>query len=589
MHIAMLTDGEPFHGASPEETALGGSETACVQMARALARRGHRLQVFCRCPRPGMYQGVVYRDRRDLVQAAGEDRFDVLVVSRFFTALDLPLQAGLRVLWNHDVLDAPQALAQRLARLDLCLVLSRFHAQDFAAKLPAVRDKLCPTRNGLDLELLARASQGAVRDPELLTYVSRPERGLKQLLEHIWPRLRQARPRLRLALCGYQVEESSLPSRVRREHQEIGRLLAQAEGVTVLGPLAKQAYYQHLASCGLLVYPCIFPEISCIAALEAQALGTPLVTSQAFALGESVAQPQFLVPGAPGSKAYLDAFVDKTLHLLDDYQQALVRGQEASAAVRARHGWDQIAQEWEELFLERLAERARSQAPALAASLLLSGARGAAEGLLERTLEVPWEGPAPADPDEPGLLTTLAETLRGVLGQVGGGGVGVVSADGGRTAQALGQRLQAPVRELDPAQPYPADMAAILVRDRLERSQEPAQLLAQVQAMCAPGGYLLLCVASGAWPLLMPGHLARRHDLGREELLALLPGRPVSLSFLPRGLVGQGEERFHAGRWLALAPAQGPQPAGLDPLASLRRTRPAPPELLAEVRRAGLL
>lgn len=589
MHIAMLTDGEPFHGASPEETALGGSETACVQMARALARRGHRLQVFCRCPRPGMYQGVVYRDRRDLVQAAGEDRFDVLVVSRFFTALDLPLQAGLRVLWNHDVLDAPQALAQRLARLDLCLVLSRFHAQDFAAKLPAVRDKLCPTRNGLDLELLARASQGAVRDPELLTYVSRPERGLKQLLEHIWPRLRRARPRLRLALCGYQVEESSLPSRVRREHQEIGRLLAQAEGVTVLGPLAKQAYYQHLASCGLLVYPCIFPEISCIAALEAQALGTPLVTSQAFALGESVTQPQFLVPGSPGSKAYLDAFVDKTLHLLDDYQQALVWGQEASAAVRARHGWDQISQEWEELFLERLAERARSQAPALAASLLLSGARGAAEGLLERTLEVPWEGPAPADPDEPGLLTTLAETLRGVLGQVGGGGVGVVSADGGRTAQALGQRLQAPVRELDPAQPYPADMAAILVRDRLERSQEPAQLLAQVQAMCAPGGYLLLCVASGAWPLLMPGHLARRHDLGREELLALLPGRPVSLSFLPRGLVGQGEERFHAGRWLALAPAQGPQPAGLDPLASLRRTRPAPPELLAEVRRAGLL
>jgi hypothetical protein len=58
---------------------------------------------------------------------------------------------------------------------------------------------------------------------------------------------------------------------------------------------------------------------------------------------------------------------------------------------------------------------------------------------------------------------------------------------------------------------------------------------------------------------------------------------------LPRGLVGQGGERFHAGRWLALAPAHGPRPSEPDPLASLRRTRPAPPELLAEVRRAGLL
>ena len=590
LHIALLTDGEPFHGSSPEEQALGGSETACVQMARALSARGHRVQVFCRCPRPGLCQGVVYRDRRDLVQAAGEERFDVLVVSRFFAALDLPLQAGLKVLWNHDILDTPLALAQRLDRLDLCLVLSRFHAQDYAGKLPELAGRLVGTRNGLDLALLDRASAGVRRDSHLVTYVSRPERGLRLLLEHVWPRLRQAFPDLTLALCGYGVEHTPLPAPVRREHAVIANLIQHTPGVKLLGPLAKREYYRHLAGCGLLLYPCVFPEISCISALEAQALGTPLVTSDAFALNETVAQPRFLVPGLPGSAEYLEAFSQRALELLQNPQEAQALALPAQASIRARHDWAAIAVEWEELFLERLGARTLAQAPALAASLLLSGARGAAEALLARPLAMPAEGPAPADPDEAGLLTTLAETLRGVCGSLGQQGpVGVISADQGRTAAALGGRLPLEVRELDDEDPPQPQCLAVLVRDRLERSADPGQLLRQAQAWCRPGGYLLLCVASGAWPLLMPGHLARLHDLGREEILRLLPGRPVCLSFLPRGLVSQGVERFHAGRWLALAPAQGPPPGELDPQAALRRARPAPPELLAEVKRAGLI
>ncbi|MFH1035733.1 MAG: glycosyltransferase family 4 protein [Pseudomonadota bacterium] len=590
LHIALLTDGEPFHGSSPEEQALGGSETACVQMARALAARGHRVQVFCRCPRPGLCQGVVFRDRRDLVQAASEERFDVLVVSRFFAALDLPLQSGLKVLWNHDILDTPLALAQRLERLDLCLVLSRFHAQDYACKLPELNGRLVGTRNGLDLALMDSASLGVRRDPHLITYVSRPERGLRQLLEYVWPRLRQAHPDLTLALCGYGVEQTPLPAAVRREHAQVANLIQNTPGVKVLGPLAKRDYYRHLASCALLLYPCVFPEISCISALEAQALGTPLLTSEAFALSETVVEPRFLVPGSPGSEAYLEAFTERALEFLQHPQEALALAEQAQSVVRPRHDWAAIAAEWEELFLARLGARTQAQAPALAASLLLSGARGAAEALLARPLAMPAEGPAPADPDEAGLLTTLAETLRGVLSNLGQQGpLGVISADEGRTAAALARRLSLPVRELDSEEPPQPQCLAVLVRDRLERSADPGQLLRQAQAWCRPGGYLLLCVASGAWPLLMPGHLARLYDLGSEELLRLLPGRPVCLSFLPRGLVSQGVERYHAGRWLALSPAQGPPPGVLDPDAALRRARPAPPELLAEVKRAGLI
>lgn len=587
LHIALITDGQPFHGASPEEQALGGSETACVQMARALARLGHRVQVFCRCPRPGFHQGVVYRDRADLVHAVVEERFTVAVVSRFFSALDLPLQAGLRVLWNHDILDRPSLLASRMDALDLCLVLSRFHANDYLSRLPQLAPKLSLTRNGLDLGVMDRATSGVRRNPRKLTYVSRPERGLKLLLEQIWPRLRQAHPDLELHLCGYQVDEAELPPAVAAEHRAIAELTASSPGVVALGPLAKADYYRHLASCGLLVYPCVFPEISCIAALEAQALGTSIVTSDAFALGETVAVPEFRVGGQPGSPEYVEQFIKQTLEFLAKpcLVQDLADG--ARQIVRDRHDWSVIAAEWEELFATRLEERCQRQTTAVAASLVLTGDRQAAEQLLRRPLPQPEEGPPPADPDEPGLVEAMAEALSPVL--LATGPVGVLASDQGRTAQALAVQLGRPVVDIAEAEEPRSELAAVVVRDRLERTDDPAAYLSRALAWCEPGGHVLLCVAAGAWPLLMAGHLARRHDIGREELMSLLEGRAVNLRYLARGLVGSGPHRYYAGRWLALAPAEGPAPRPLDPAAGLRRARPAPDNLVEEVTRAGLV
>ncbi|KMY68985.1 hypothetical protein AAU61_05385 [Desulfocarbo indianensis] len=588
--IGFITDGEAFHGASPEERALGGSETALVQVARALAQRGHRVQVFCRCPKPGIYHAVRYRDRKDLVRAAGEERFDALVVSRFFAALDLPLQAGLKVLWNHDVLDKPRELAQRLEGLDLALVLSCFQAQGYAERLPACAGKLAITRNGLDLELIAETIRGVERQPDLVTYVSRPERGLKLLLEKIWPRLKEARPELRLAVCGYQVADTALHPALRREYVDIERLLKQSPGVEVLGGLAKKAYYRHLASCGALLYPCVFPEISCIAALEAQALATPVLTSRAFALPETVRSPEFLVAGRPGSREYVEAYIQKSLDLLGDPQTAARVADEARERIWQEHDWALIAAEWEELFLARLRQRLSDSKPATAVSLILAGDRQSAAKLMDEPLAAMQEGPVPPDPAEDGLLDEIAKLASPALDRAGGQGrVGVLARDGGRSAAGLGQRLpEAVVEEL--AGPGEAQgLAALIIRDTLERQTDPAEFLGRALSACAPDGLLVLCVASGAWPLLSPGYLGRLHDLGRDELMRLLPGRRMLLAFAPRGLVGRGAHRYHAGRWLAVAPVQGPAPGALDPEAALRRARPAPDFLIEEVRRVGLI
>jgi hypothetical protein len=132
-------------------------------------------------------------------------------------------------------------------------------------------------------------------------------------------------------------------------------LVAGAPRTTVLGSLAKPDFYRHLAEAALLLYPCSFPEISCIVALEAQALGTPIITSRDFALTETVGVPRYLISGRPAFPAYQEAFIARVLLYLDDrdrYQQ------DTAAALRwvtEHYSWALIAEEWLELFSRHLA------------------------------------------------------------------------------------------------------------------------------------------------------------------------------------------------------------------------------------------
>ncbi|MDR2934896.1 MAG: glycosyltransferase, partial [Candidatus Adiutrix sp.] len=182
-----------------------------------------------------------------------------------------------------------------------------------------------------------------------LIYASRPERGLKLLLEEIWPRLHQWNPGLVLQVCGYQLPEGP-PPHLAELYRRVEELLAATPGVINLGPLGKADYYRHLSQSGLMIYPSIFPEISCLAVLEAQALGVPALTSDAFALAESVPLPELRVGGRPGSPEYVRAYVERAMSLLGQPLELARLGREARAAVRARHTWEQVAAEWERLF-----------------------------------------------------------------------------------------------------------------------------------------------------------------------------------------------------------------------------------------------
>lgn len=351
LDVVFYTEGLPFDGGTLAERSLGGAETAVVQMAREMARLDNRVRVFCRCERPGRYEGVEYHDLREFGEFVGADDCDVFVCSRHFGALAAPMRSKLNVLWCHDVMTpevAPQ-LSGLMYKIDWIFALSEFHKEQIRRHLEAPEARVVVTRNGVDLALVEAATRGVERDPHKLIYTSRPERGLEVLLD-IWPRLKRAQPELRLAVASYAYPEADAQMR-----QFTGRLaakMAALEDVRHLGHLDKAGLYREIASARAMVYPSVFPEVSCISALEAAGCGTPIVASKYCALKETVqdAKTGLLMPGDPRSEEYQERFAQAVLRVVEDDELWRALSESGQAWVRERYQWSQVAAEWQEGF-----------------------------------------------------------------------------------------------------------------------------------------------------------------------------------------------------------------------------------------------
>lgn len=353
MDIVIYTEGLPFDGATPFERSLGGSESAVVFMARELARRGHKVRVFCHCPRPGEYDGATYQDAADYRAFVAADECDVFICCRHLRGLTAPLRSQVYLLWCHDVMTAPAAeqVSSLMYRVDRLLTLSEFHRAQCQRHLALPDDSYVVTRNGVDLSLVEEATAGVGRDQNRLLYTSRPERGLDVLLS-LWPELKARRPALTLGIVHY--ENPPADAQMAEYVGTLRRIAGQLPEVEFLPPLNKRELYRELAGAGLVVYPSTFPEVSCISMIEAAACGTPVVASRYCALQETVAggETGLLLPGDPHTEGYQQAFIEAVAGLAGDDSRWEMMSAAARARVEARYQWRDIAGEWEEMFEE---------------------------------------------------------------------------------------------------------------------------------------------------------------------------------------------------------------------------------------------
>lgn len=366
------------------ETSLGGSESACLGLARALKARGQDVTVFATklaadVPEVDAW-GVRWLPSESLRQAQALIDPDVFVALRQPHVFGLPVQARYRMLWCQDMLVGEPVKQQMMAlawAYDEIAYVSQYQRKQWEG----VAHELTPlgwvTKNGYDPSLVPT---DVAKVPGRIIHVSRPERAMTPLLA-MWPELKQRVPHAELQICRYASmydgEGSQVKAMVESYDREIARVQSEVGGITVLGQLGKRDLYRAIASAEVMWYPGVvdFAETSCIAAIEAQACRTAFVGSAKGALPETVPYGDLICGNAmtPTYQAGSIAAVDDALRgkkmpvgrQKTDCDNAVRRGRQHVKA----YTFDVIAAEWiahlESQFAARVAVSPRHVVDAL--------------------------------------------------------------------------------------------------------------------------------------------------------------------------------------------------------------------------------
>lgn len=365
LDIFLYCDGAEFDGSTLSKKSLGGSETAGLQMAKALSDLGNNVTVFAECDgpntSPGVYDGVRYVGLETYSHMSLRVPHDVNIISRRHQLLNSPKNSKINILWNQDHawFDQKKELLDSIWSADSIFALTEFHKNQQASVWGLPDDFFWVAGNGVDLDLIADSIESASpRDPNKLIYASRPERGLDVLLTRIWPQLIQSRPELKLYITTYDFFP---PQIVNLINQLKAHSIQFGESVVWLPPLTKKELYEQFASSSLYLYPTGHKEGYCILAAEAMACGLPIIANGIGALPDVMdSGAGVLLAGYESNHnpEFCNQFALHTLRLLDNKDE----WQKASKAGKARAkslGWKDNAKRWDRKFREMIKNHQR--------------------------------------------------------------------------------------------------------------------------------------------------------------------------------------------------------------------------------------
>ena len=345
---------EPVSGSMLESIGAGGVETAYIELPKALQVLGQECFVFCRCEADHVVEGVRFV-RWERMAEYCDLRPDVLVTSRWFDPLYWPALAGAKkVLWLQDAHFADPGRAFEVVER---VVLSSPWHRDYTVQRYG---------HGVDAEKLRVINLGIRRElfhaPGLrrqlglqAVYSSNPDRGLQELAT-MWPEIVGQLPGLRLVVTyGWEGlrtwdASSAWQERCNQVEAEVRGLFARYD-VTFTGRLSKPALASVLMQSDVCLYPCNFFETFCLTALECQAAGLPVVTSDFGALGTTLPEDAGIkIPGHPSSPEYRRQFVRAAVDVLQDADRRRAMGAAGLAHVAGGpFGWLDVAEQWRRL------------------------------------------------------------------------------------------------------------------------------------------------------------------------------------------------------------------------------------------------
>jgi glycosyltransferase involved in cell wall biosynthesis len=318
--IAIWSGADPVRWSARglDRGAVGGTETAVARMAEELQRLRFDVTVY----------GNVEPCTRAGVRFAGCSEFDpenapVIWVRTPDRSADLGLPPR-NIAWLHRR-DLGEGLDDdALLRLDAVIAVSRWHRRLILDRHPIVAGRVVVVPNGVEFERFAGHDDDRVERQPRVVYTSQPERGLDVVLE-LWPRVLEAVPRAELVYTYAPIYDTITDVDWVADHRRRIARLSEQPGVQALGPLSRPELAAVMRDARVWAHPswatpygAPFDELSCIAAMEAQAAGLWAVASAWGALPETIRVGKLIdadgAPGEPWRSRFADAIVAGLSH-----------------------------------------------------------------------------------------------------------------------------------------------------------------------------------------------------------------------------------------------------------------------------------
>lgn len=354
---------------TPYQRALGGTEAALSYLAVELAQLGHSVMHLANTSAPGRYLGVECLNHKtaltqDLVNGA-----DAVIVSNEACGRTLREMGVVRplVLWTQHADDQPPIETLEFSRerkaWDGFAFVSQWQLEEYARTFWIARERARVMRNAI-APAFGKAAAGKPwfeRDEApTLVYTSAPYRGLDALLA--------AFPAIRAAIPGTRLRVFSSLSTTRggpddNAYAALHRQCLATQGVEYVGPVSQPVLAEALMEAAALAYPSTYPETSCIAAMEAMAMGAIVLTTKLGALPETLAGYGRMVDAREDVVQLAPEFAAMVIGVLNEIQrnadEAAKRREAQMAYVRTNYTWSARAFEWQSW----LAKIARPKSP----------------------------------------------------------------------------------------------------------------------------------------------------------------------------------------------------------------------------------
>lgn len=287
----------------------GASDRAILELVEQLPRFGHEVHFFTPSRFQGKHQGATWHNIAPSLNEPFE--CDVVIMQRLMVYQER-FKYKQMIYYVHDDVDAPvnENVSSIVHKPDAVVCLSPYH-KDKLISVGFSPEKIFVVPEGVDLPSRPYLNSR----PNHCIYASAPFKGLPLLIK-LWSRIKERVPDATLHVCSgmglYQASEKDLYFKALYD------AMAKDESIINHGVLRNDEVLDIMARSKLMIYPNIFAETFCAAAIESISRLTPVISSNLGALSTTIGDCGVLISGDPKTAMYQTAFVELAVKALRD-------------------------------------------------------------------------------------------------------------------------------------------------------------------------------------------------------------------------------------------------------------------------------